>query len=171
MQGEITNRVANSSLIEINLEDYYDKNGRVVYDIKDNLFQGFVLKEKEFRAFIKENDWSIYQGKNVAIICSSDAIVPTWAYMLLVTSIGAFANTVIYGSLQNLEQYLFHQALSKIDLSELENAKVMIKGCGNYPVPEFAYVEITRLLTPIVSSLMYGEACSAVPVYKKPKNK
>jgi dihydroneopterin aldolase len=167
MQGDIINRVTNSSLIEINLEDYYDTHERVVYDIKDNLFQGFVLKEKEFRAFVKANDWSQYQEKNVAIICSSDAIVPTWAYMLLVTSIEPYANTVLYGSLENLEQYLFQQALSKFDLKEMQDAKVMIKGCGRYPVPEFAYVEITRLLKPIVTSLMYGEACSAVPVYKK----
>jgi len=169
MQGEIINRVTNSSLIEINLEDYYDTHERVVYDIKDNLFQGFVLKEKEFRAFVKTNDWSQYQDKNVAIICSSDAIVPTWAYMLLVTSIESYANTVLYGSLESLEQYLFQKALSKIDLKDLQDAKVMIKGCGRYPVPEFAYVEITRLLKPIVTSLMYGEACSAVPVYKKSK--
>lgn len=169
MQGEIKNRVANSSLIEINLEDYYDKNERVVYDIKDNLIQGFVLKEKEFRAFVKSNDWSQFQNKNVAIICSTDAIVPTWAYMLLVTSIEPFANAVLYGTLENLEQYLFQKSLSKIDLVELVDAKVMVKGCGRYPVPEFAYVEITRLLQPVVTSLMYGEACSAVPVYKKSK--
>ncbi len=170
MQGEIINKVANSSLIEINLEDYYDKHERIVYDIKDNLFQEFVLKEKDFRTFVKQHDWSKYQDKNVAIICSTDAIVPTWAYMLLVTHMEPFANVVIYASLDGLEQYLFHRALSKIDLSELQDTKVMIKGCGNYPVPEFAYVEITRLLQPVVSSLMYGEACSAVPVYKKPKN-
>lgn len=169
MQGEIINRVTNSSLIEINLEDYYDQHERVVYDIKDNLFQGFVLKEKEFRAFVKENDWSQYKDKNVAIICSSDAIVPTWAYMLLVTNIEAYANAVLYGTLESLEQYLFQEALAKVDLSTFQDAKVMIKGCGRYPVPEFAYVEITKLLKPIVTSLMYGEACSAVPVYKKPK--
>lgn len=169
MQGEIINRVANSSLKEINLEDYYDRHERVIYDIKENLFQGFVLKEKEFRTFVKENDWSTYQDKNVAIICSTDAIVPTWAYMLLVSSIEPYANAVVFGSLENLEQYLFQRALTKLDLSELQDAKVMIKGCGNYPVPEFAYVEVTRLLKTVVSSLMYGEACSAVPVYKKPK--
>lgn len=169
MQGEIINRVANSNLIEINLEDYYDKHERVIYDIKDNLFKGFVLKGKDFRTFVKGNDWSTFLNKNVAIICSTDAIVPTWAYILLVMSIEKYANAVIYGSLENLEQYLFQQALSKINLSEFKDAKVIIKGCGNYPVPEFAYVEITRLLIPIVSSLMYGEACSAVPIYKKSK--
>lgn len=166
MEGEIINRVANSSLVDFDLEKYYDLNERVVYDIKDNLFNGFVLREKEFRAFVKENDWSVYQDKNVAITCSADAIVPTWAYMLLVTAIEPFAKNVIFGSLENLEQALFQQALAKIDLTEFEGARVIVKGCGRYPVPEYAYVEITRLLKPVVKSLMYGEACSAVPVYK-----
>ncbi|MEQ6121784.1 DUF2480 family protein [Reichenbachiella sp. MALMAid0571] len=169
MEGEIVNRVANSSLTNFDLEDYYDKGERVVYDIKENLFNGFVLKEKDFRAFVKENDWSAYQDKNVAIICSTDAIVPTWAYMLLVSALDPFAKNVIYGSLEKLEQYLFQDALSKIDLKEFEDARVIIKGCGRYPVPEFAYVEITRLLKPVAKSIMYGEACSAVPVFKAPK--
>ena len=166
MEGEIINRVANSSLVDFDLEDYYDKGERIVYDIKDNLFKGFVLREKEFRAFVKDNDWSVYEDKNVAITCSADAIVPTWAYMLLVTAIEPFAKNVIFGTLESLEQALFQQALSKIDLKEFEGAKVIVKGCGRYPVPEYAYVEITRLFKPVVKSLMYGEACSAVPVYK-----
>jgi len=169
MEGEIVNRVANSSLTNFDLEDYYDKGERVVYDIKQNLFNGFVLKEKDFRDFVKENDWSVYQDKNVAIICSSDAIVPTWAYMLLVSALDPFAKNVIYGSLEKLEQYLFQDALSKIDLNQFEDARVIIKGCGRYPVPEFAFVEITRILKPVVKSIMYGEACSAVPVFKAPK--
>ena len=169
MEGEILNRGANSSLTNFDLEDYYDKGERVVYDIKQNLFNGFVLKEKDFREFVKENDWSVYQDKNVAIICSTDAIVPTWAYMLLVSALDSFAKNVIYGSLEKLEQYLFQDALSKIDLNQFEDARVIIKGCGRYPVPEFAYVEITRLLKPVVKSIMYGEACSAVPVFKAPK--
>lgn len=169
MEGEIVNRVANSSLTNFDLEDYYDKGERVVYDIKQNLFNDFVLKEKDFREFVKINDWSVYKDKNVAIICSSDAIVPTWAYMLLVSALDPFAKNVIYGSLEKLEQYLFQDALSKIDLNQFEDARVIIKGCGRYPVPEFAYVEITRLLKPVVKSIMYGEACSAVPVFKAPK--
>jgi hypothetical protein len=166
MEGDIVNRVANSSLITFNLEDYYDKNERVTYDIKDNLFNGFVLREKDFRAFVKENNWSKYQDKNMAIICSSDAIVPTWAYMLLVSAIEPFAKNVIFGSLDKLEQFLFQKALAQIELTEFEGERVIIKGCGKYPVPEFAYVEITRLLKPVAKSIMYGEACSAVPVYK-----
>lgn len=169
MEGEIINRVANSSLVNFDLEDYYDKGERVVYDIKDNLFNGFVLKEKDFRAFVKDNDWTVYQDKNVAIVCSTDAIVPTWAYMLLCATIEPYAKNVVYGTPDQLEQYLFHQALSRIDLDQFEGERIIIKGCGRYPVPDFAYVEITRILKPIAKSIMYGEACSAVPVYKAPK--
>jgi hypothetical protein len=165
----IVNRVENSGLISFDLEDYYHKGERVLYDIKDNLFQGLILKEKEFRDFIKNHDWSIYQNKNVGIICSEEAIVPTWSYMLLATKIEPYANMVIFGNLEAVEQALFQQALSKIDLEKFKDAKVVVKGCGNFPVPIYAYVEIARLLRPIVSSIMYGEPCSTVPLYKKAK--
>jgi hypothetical protein len=168
---DIINRVGNSGLITFDLEDYYDKRERVLYDIKDNLFQGLILKEKDFRDFIKASDWSQYQDKNVAITCSVDAIVPTWAYMLLASKIEPHANLVVFGNLDDLEQALFQRALSQIDLNKFKDGKVVIKGCGNYPVPAYAYVEITRLLIPIVSSIMYGEPCSTVPIYKKPKVK
>lgn len=169
MEHEIVNKVAKSPLITFNLENYYHKGERVMYDIKDNLFQGMILREKDFRTFVKEYDWSQYEGKNVAITCSVDAIVPTWAYMLLATKIEPFAHMVVYGDLASLEQALFKQALSSVKLEEYQEAKVVIKGCGHLPVPEFAYVEITRLLRPVVSSIMYGEPCSTVPLYKKPK--
>ena len=168
---QIVNRVDNSGLITFDLEDYYNKGERVIYDIKQNLFQELILKEKDFREFIKSNDWSVYKDKNVAIICSADAIVPTWAYMLLISRIEPFANLVVFGNLQALEQALFQQALDKLDYSKFENAKVVIKGCGNFPVPIYAYAEITRILRPIVSSIMFGEPCSTVPVYKKAKEK
>jgi hypothetical protein len=166
MENEIINRVANSSLITFNLEDYYHKGERILYDIKQNLFQELILKEKDFRDFVKNYDWSQYKGKNVGIICSTDAIVPTWAYMLLATRLQPYANIVIFGDLEKLEQALYQEALAKINPLDYENAKVVIKGCGDLPVPEFAYVEITRLLTPVVQSLMYGEPCSTVPIYK-----
>jgi len=166
----IINRVANSGLITLDLEDYYHHGERVIYDIKDNLFQELILKEKDFRAFIKEKDWSEYQGKNVAIICSADAIVPTWAYMLLTLHLHPFAHMVIFGDLKYLEDALFREALSKINLIDYQNAKVVIKGCSKFPVPTAAYVEITRLLQPHVQSLMYGEPCSTVPLYKRPKS-
>lgn len=170
-EKEIVNRVEASGLISFDLEDYYHKGERVLYDVRQNLFQELILKEKDFREFIRQHDWSVYQGKNVGIICSTDAIVPTWAYMLLAAKIEPYANMVIYGDLQDLEQALFQQALGKIDLSAFQDAKVVIKGCGNYPVPPFAYVEIARLLRPVVASIMYGEPCSTVPVYKKSREK
>jgi hypothetical protein len=168
-QEPIINRVANSNLISFDLEEYYDKGERVLYDIKNNLFQEVILKEKDFRDFVKNFDWSVYQGKNVAIICSADAVVPTWAYMLLVTKIEPFANMVVFGDLSDLEQALYQQALKSIDFSKFKEAKVVIKGCGNLPVPTYAYAEITRLLRPVASSIMYGEPCSTVPLYKKQK--
>ncbi|HEY8402520.1 MAG TPA: DUF2480 family protein [Cytophagaceae bacterium] len=169
MENEIVNRVANSSLITFDLEEYYHQGERIIYDIKDNLFQGLILKEKDFRDFVKNHDWSIYKDKNIGLICSEDAIVPTWAYMLLATRLEPFANMVVFGNLEVLEQALFQQALSKIDIEKYRDAKVVIKGCSKYPVPTYAYVEIVRLLMPVVNSLMYGEPCSTVPLYKKPK--
>lgn len=166
MEG-IVNKVANSGIITFNLEDYYHDGERIVYDIKDNLFQGLALREKDFRAFVKEKDWSIYKDKNVAITCSVDAIVPTWAYMLLTSVLEPICNKVIFGSLDQLEQVLYLDAFSKIDWTEYENARVVIKGCGDKPVPVFAYAELTRLLKPYVRTLMYGEPCSTVPIYKK----
>lgn len=171
MEGEIINRVAQSALIDFDLEQYYDQSERVVLDIKDQLFNELVLKEKDFRSYVKANDWKAYKGKNVAVYCSADAIVPTWAYMLLASALEPYAKNLVFGELSHLENHLFQQALGKIELDDFKDQKVIIKGCGKFPVPEYAYVEITRLLNPIVSSLMYGEACSAVPIYKKAKSK
>lgn len=166
MENEIINKVANSSLTTLNLEDFYHTGERVLYDIKQNLFQELILKEKDFRDFVKNNDWSQYQGKNVGIVCTADAIVPTWAYMLLATRLQPFANIVIFGDLEKLEQALYQDALSKIDPETFRNAKVVVKGCGDLPVPTYAYVEISRILTPVVQSIMYGEPCSTVPILK-----
>ncbi|GAB4333398.1 MAG: DUF2480 family protein [Flammeovirgaceae bacterium] len=167
MQEEIINRVASSNLISIDLEEYYHSGERVVYDIAQNLFQGLILKEKDFRAFLKTHDWTQYQGKNVALTCSVDAIVPTWAYMLLSIHLSPYANMIVFGNLQTLEFALFKEAIAKIDLEKLKGQKVVIKGCSNKPVPVSAYTELTRVLSPIVSSLMFGEPCSTVPLYKK----
>jgi hypothetical protein len=162
----ITNKVAQSGLISFDLANYYHKGERVVYDIKDNLFQGLMLKEKDFREFIKQHDWTQYKGKNVAIICSADAIVPTWAFMLLAIKIEPYANMLVFGDLIELENTLFRQALSAIDLNEFQDQRIVIKGCGDIPVPISAYIEITRLLRPIAKSIMFGEPCSTVPLYK-----
>lgn len=167
IQENIVNKVANSGLVTFNLEDYFHTGERIVYDIKDNLFHGLILREQDFRAFIKEHDWSQYTGKNIAIICSADAIVPTWAYMLLANKMKPYANEVVFGPLETLEAVLFTKALAKIDLSQYADARVVVKGCADISVPVSAYVEITALLTPIAKSIMYGEPCSTVPIFKR----
>jgi hypothetical protein len=164
---EIINKVAQSGLLEINLEDYYPKGERVVFDMKEQLFQGLILKEKDFREFIKKEDWTKYKDKYVALLCSADAVVPTWAYMLLVTELQPVAKKVVFGNLEMLETVIFMEALSKLNPADFTDKKIFIKGCGRLPVPESAYVEITRILRPIAKSIMYGEACSTVPLYKR----
>lgn len=169
METEIVNRVAKSGLQTLDLEDYYHTGERIVYDLKDNLYMGLILKEKDFRDFLKSHDWSQYAGKNVAITCSEDAIVPTWAYMLLTLNLQPHANLVVYGSVQDLEEKLYFDAIAKIDIESFRDTKLVVKGCSKVPVPTAAYVEVTRLLQPVVQSLMFGEPCSTVPLYKRPK--
>ncbi|CCG98435.1 hypothetical protein FAES_0423 [Fibrella aestuarina BUZ 2] len=163
----IVNRVANSGLITLDLEEYYHPGERLVYDLKDNLFMGMILKEKDFRAFLKEHDWSQYAGKNVAITCTEDAIIPTWAYMLLTLQLQPYANTVVYGSLQDLDEKLYFDAIAHIDPADYQDKKVVVKGCSKVPVPTAAYVELTRRLAPVVQSLLFGEPCSTVPLFKR----
>ncbi len=167
IQENFVNKVAASGLITLNLEEYFHNGERIVYDIKENLFHGLMLREKDFREFIKTHDWSAYAGKNIAIICSADAIVPTWAYMLLANRMKPFANEVVFGNLETLEAVLFTKALAKIDISAFADERVVIKGCADIDVTVAAYVEITNLLTPVVKSIMYGEPCSTVPIYKR----
>ncbi len=165
--NEIINRVEASGLVTLDLEDLYDKGERVVLDIKDNLYQGLVLKEMDFRQWVKDYHWEDYRGKNVSIVCSADAIVPTWAYMLLAVKLEGIANHFVFGDLDDLENSLFQQALNQIKIEDYRDTKLVIKGCGDLPVPDFAYVEITRLLKPVAASIMYGEPCSTVPLYKR----
>lgn len=167
IQENIVNKVASSGLVTLNLENYFHQGERLVYDIKDNLFHGLILKEQDFRAFIKEHDWTQYSGKNIAITCSADAIVPTWAYMLLVNKMKPYANEVVFGTLETLETVLYMKALAKIDINEFADQRVVIKGCADIDVPVAAYVEITALLSPVAKSIMYGEPCSTVPIYKR----
>ncbi len=169
MSDKIVNRVANSGLITFNLEDLFPMGERVLYDIKDNLWQEIALKEKDFREFVKEHDWSQYQDKFVAIHCSVDAIVPTWAYMLLTTKLAPFAKKIVFGNLQDLERILFEEALSKVDPHDYIDARVVIKGCSDKEVPASAYIRLTEILQPVAKILMYGEPCSTVPLYKKPR--
>lgn len=164
---EIINRVAVSALKVFDLEEYYVPGERVLLDIKDQLYQGMILKEKTFRDFIRSNDWTRYRDKFVAITCSEDAIVPTWAYMLLTTALEPFARIIVFGDLEDLEVKIFYDSLSRVDWRQYENAKVVIKGCSKVAVPTAAYVEATRLMKPFASSIMFGEPCSTVPVFKK----
>lgn len=168
--NEFINRVAASSLKVFDLEEYYVPGERVLLDIKDQLYQGIILKEKSFRDFIKGHDWSQYQDKLVAITCSEDAIVPAWAYMLLATALSPFARAVVFGSLEDLEAKLFYEALSQVDWHQYRDARVVIKGCSKVAVPTAAYVEATRLIKPFAASIMFGEPCSTVPVFKKPRS-
>ena len=167
MEDIIVNRVAKSGLISLDLEDYYHAGERVLYDLKDNLFMGLILKEKDFREFLKIHDWSQYSGKNVAITCTEDAVIPTWAYMLLAIQLEPFAHIIVFGNLQDLEQKLYDEALAKINFEEYAGAKVVVKGCSKVAVPTTAYVEVTRRLRPYAQSIMFGEPCSTVPLYKK----
>lgn len=169
--NEIVNRVSQSTLISIDLESYFSAGERVIYDIAQNLFQGLVLKEKDFRLFIKEHDWSAYEGKYVAITCSQDVIIPTWAYMLISSKLAPHASLIVLGNAEELEQALFSRALDQINPEDYKGAKVVIKGCSKVPVPNSAYVELTTKLRPYVSSIMFGEPCSTVPVYKARKVK
>jgi hypothetical protein len=167
IQENIVNKVASSGLITLNLEEYYDKGERLIYDIKENLFHGLILREKDFREFIKGHDWAAYAGKNVGIICSADAIVPTWAYMLLSNKLSPYANEVVFGDLDTLEAVLFTKALAKIDFNAYRDERVVVKGCADIDIPVFAYVEITKKLSTVAKSIMYGEPCSTVPIFKR----
>lgn len=164
---EITNKVAASGLITLDLEEFYPEGERVLVDIKEQLFQGLILREKEFRAFIQDTDWSIYRDKFVAITCSTDAIVPTWAYMLLAATLAPFAKKIVFGNLEQLEQSIFQETLAKLNLTPFKDARIVVKGCGKLPIPKGAFVELTSLLQPIAKSIMYGEPCSTVPLYKR----
>lgn len=164
---EIINKVAQSGLETIDLEDYYPQGETVVFDMKDHLFMGLILKEKDFRAAMQSHDWEQYRGKNVGLICSVDAIVPLWAYMLVMTQLEPIAAYAAFGDATFIHQTLYLQNLAKIDVSAFTDKRIVIKGCGDKRVGEIAYAEITRLLRPVAKSIMYGEPCSTVPVYKK----
>ena len=171
MENEIINKVANSGLITIDLEEYYPKGERVLFDLKPLLFQELILKEKDFREFIKNHDWALYQNKLVAITCTADAIVPTWAFMLISIALEPYAKKIVFGNLQTLETVLFNDALQTINYSDYTDKRIVIKGCGNLPVTTHAYVELVNGLRPFAKSIMYGEPCSTVPLYKAPVQK
>ncbi|MFD1062714.1 DUF2480 family protein [Winogradskyella litorisediminis] len=167
MAEEIINRVALSKLKTLDLEDFYPPGKRVSFDIKDWLWEGLVLREKEFRTFVKAHDWSQYKDAYVALFCSADAIVPDWAYMLISLQLQDYAKLSVIGDLEHLESILYSEIIANLNLSEYKDAPVIIKGCTNKPVPANAMVLLSQKLKPIAKSIMFGEACSSVPLYKR----
>ncbi|SNY95136.1 DUF2480 family protein [Flagellimonas pacifica] len=165
--SDIINRVAQSKLITFDLEELYPEGKREVLDIKDWLHEGIILREKEFRYALEENDWSNYQDTYVAVTCSTDAIVPGWAFMLVASKLNGYANKVVVGNLEDLEASLFQTILDDLDVSGLKDKPVIIKGCSNKPVPENAYIMAMTKIQKVAKSIMYGEACSAVPLFKR----
>lgn len=167
MDDAIINRVANSGLVTIDLEDYLPKGEIAVFDLKDHLFRGLILKEKDFREALQGLDWEIFRNKNVVITCSADAIIPMWAYMLVTSYVQPLAKDVYCGTAEEMKKHLFLKNLGTIKTDEFAGQRLIIKGCGDQPVDSAAYAEITKLLRPVAKSIMYGEACSNVPIYKK----
>ncbi len=166
MPDDIINRVANSKLVTVNLEDFYPEGKRVLLDIKDWLFEGFVLREKDFRNQAATYQWENFKGQYVALTCSTDAIIPAWAFMLLSIHLEPFAEKVTIGDLESLETSIYQDIISNLDVSEYKNKPIIIKGCSKKPVPQNAYIMLANKLQPYAKSIMYGEACSAVPLFK-----
>jgi hypothetical protein len=167
MAEEIINRVAASALEELNLEDYHPKEQIVVFDLKPFLFMELILKEKDFREALQNTDWTVYQGKVVAVTCTTDAIIPMWAYMLVASYLQPVATDVFFGDADHALKSLFLKKIASIDVNQFADKRVVVKGCGDLAVGEYAYLEITKLLRPVVKSIMYGEACSTVPIFKR----
>ena len=167
MSEEIINRVTQSALEVIDLEDFYPKGERMVLDLKPWLYESMVLREKEFRNFVLEHDWSQYQDAYIAVYTSADAIIPYWAYILVSLQLSKYAKKVVKGSLEDLETVLYETIINQLDVSPFEDKPVIIKGCSKKPVPQNAYIFLANKLSTVAKSIMYGEACSAVPLFKK----
>lgn len=167
METVFVNKVAESGIITIDLSEFYPKEAVAVFDIKDYLFMGLILKEKDFRASLEAVDWSIYADKNVAVTCSADAIIPVWAYMLISVYLQPVARNIIFGSEESIQETILLDAIKSIDASIYEDQRVVVKGCGDIDIPASAYLCITNKLRPFAKSIMYGEPCSTVPVFKK----
>jgi hypothetical protein len=167
MEDVIINKVAESALTTIDLEEYYPKGETAVFDLKDHLFMGLILKEKDFRAALQAFDWEKFRDKIVAVTCSVDAIIPVWAYMLVATYLQPIAKQVVFGEEKNILQTLLLKNITQINGTDYTDKRVVVKGCGDVPIPEAAYLEVTNILRPYVKSIMYGEPCSTVPIYKR----
>ena len=167
MNEEIINKVAQSQLLSLDLEAYYPKEEIAVFDLKPFLFMELILKEKDFRNALQNTDWSQYRDRIVGVTCSADAVIPVWAYMLVASCLGPVAREIIMGDEKKVIEQVLLKKLQDIDLTEFADKRIVIKGCGDLPIPESVYMEITRRLVPVAKSIMYGEPCSTVPVYKK----
>jgi len=167
MSKEIVNRVANSQLINIDLEDFYPEGERVLFDIKEWLFAEQILKEKDFRESVKNHNWNTYQNKYIALTCSTEAIIPFWAYLLISVELSPFAKKIVVGNLETLETSIFQEIIEGLPVKNYINKPVIIKGCSNKPIPETAYTQLISKLLPITKSIMYGEVCSNVPLFKR----
>jgi len=165
----LVNRVANSGLITLNLEDYFPKQEIASFDLKGFLFMEMILKEKDFRAALKEHDWTQYDGKILTVFCSADAIIPVWAYMLVATYAEPFAIDIFQGTKEEYLKAVYRSVLQDMDFSQYEAKRIVIKGCSNKPVPPAAYLALTTKLRPFAQSIMYGEPCSTVPIFKRPR--
>ena len=163
----ITNRVEASGLISLDLEDFYPKETIKVFDLKDYLFRGLIIREKDFREALKNTDWSEYENANVAVTCTTDAIIPVWAYMLAASYLKPVAKNIVLGDEQKLIEIILLNNINAINTEDYKDKRVVVKGCGDVPIPESAYLKITIILQPYVKSIMYGEPCSTVPVYKR----
>lgn len=166
---EIINKVEKSGLITLDLEDFYPKEPRILFDLKDYLYEGLVLREKEFRENLSKLDWKMYENAYVAVTCTSDAIVPSWSYLLIANYLTGVAKLISFGTLEDLERDIFTEIIYKMDVDNYNDKKIIIKGCSRKPVPQNAYLQLIQKLKPIASSLMFGEACSTVPIFKKKK--
>lgn len=167
MPEEIVNRIAQSKLITLDLEDFYPKGRRVLIDISKWLFEGLILREKEYRNYLDITDWEQYKDTYIALTCTSDAIIPGWAYMLVATKLQPHAKRVVIGDMELLETSIFQAVIENMDVSVFEQKSVIIKGCGKKPIPTNAYIWLTAKIQPVAKSMMYGEACSSVPLFKK----
>lgn len=169
VEKPLVNRVAASGIITINLEEFFPDADIVSFDLKDYLFMELILKEKDFRAALKVHDWTQYEGKHLCVFCSADAIIPTWAYMLVATYATPFAESIVQADEATFIKMHYHNTIAQIDIAQYQDKRIVIKGCSDKPVPASAYVDLTKALQPVVKSVMYGEPCSTVPLYKKPR--
>lgn len=167
MSEEIVNKVTESALITLNLEEFYPSGEVVLFDMKDYLFMGLILKEKDFRESLKNLDITPFTNKIVAVTCTADAVIPMWAYMLVASSLQPVAKEVMFGTAEEVKKTILFKNISNLPVEEFNDKKVVIKGCGELPIGEAAYLEATKLLRPVAKSIMYGEPCSTVPIYKK----